>query len=222
MEVWGQLKMDNAMLHIAKNEILSFEKQYRTNLINSISGFRSPVLIGTTDKNGITNLAIFNSFIHIGAHPPLFGFISRPNTVERHTLENILATGMYTINHVSIDFYEKAHQTAARYPKEISEFEFTHLKEQYLDDFMAPYVRQSSIKLGLHFKEKIDIQLNQTHLIIGEIQHIYSPPACIEKDGTVNLELASAVVSAGLETYYSTKKMARLSYAKPTATLENT
>lgn len=48
--------------------------------------------MGTVNKIGHTNLAIFNSVIHIGANPPLMGFISRPNSGERHTLENIQET----------------------------------------------------------------------------------------------------------------------------------
>jgi flavin reductase (DIM6/NTAB) family NADH-FMN oxidoreductase RutF len=70
-------------------DLESMEQRFRTNFINSISGFKSVALIGTTDSKSQTNLAIFSSIIHIGANPPLLGFVVRPDSVERHTLENI-------------------------------------------------------------------------------------------------------------------------------------
>lgn len=87
------------------------------------------------NKTGQTNLAIFNSLVHIGANPPLIGFVVRPDSAERHTLNNILETGFYTINHINENIYKQAHQTSARYPEEISEFAATGLNEQYLSNF---------------------------------------------------------------------------------------
>ena len=104
------------------NEIMQFEQRFRAMFINSIGGFKSVVLIGSKNKARQTNLAIFNSLVHLGANPPLVGFIIRPDSVERHTLNNIIETGVFTINHIRQSFFINAHQTSARYPKEISEF----------------------------------------------------------------------------------------------------
>ncbi|MCK7516855.1 MAG: flavin reductase family protein [Ignavibacteriales bacterium] len=79
---------------ITKENILQFEKLYRTNLFNSLSGFKSANLIGTISKEGKTNLAIFSSVIHVGANPPLMGLLMRPVSVERHTYHNIKETGL--------------------------------------------------------------------------------------------------------------------------------
>ena len=87
-------------MHITKDAIESFEKDYRTHLINSLSGFKSANLIGTQDESGNTNLAIVSSVIHLGAHPPLVAMIMRPHSVPRHTFENIIQTGVFTINQV--------------------------------------------------------------------------------------------------------------------------
>ena len=85
---------------------MTIEKRFRGNLINSIGGFKSVCLIGTTDKRGQTNLAIFSSIVHIGASPPLVAFLLRPDSVERHTLSNILETGSYTMNHLNETIYK--------------------------------------------------------------------------------------------------------------------
>lgn len=153
--------------------------------------------------------------MHIGAHPPLVGFVVRPDSVERHTLENILDTNVYTINHITSDIYMQAHQTSARYPRDVSEFDAVELEAEYKENFAAPYVKESHIQIGLIFKEKIDIALNQTSLIIGEIQHIYMPEHCVQEDGFVDLEKAGTVTSAGLDSYYTVNKLGRLRYAKP-------
>jgi flavin reductase (DIM6/NTAB) family NADH-FMN oxidoreductase RutF len=81
-------------------DILAFEQRFRAMFINSLGGFKSLALIGTRSREGNTNLAVFNSLFHIGTNPPLFGLIVRPDSVDRHTLSNILETGEFTVNHV--------------------------------------------------------------------------------------------------------------------------
>jgi flavin reductase (DIM6/NTAB) family NADH-FMN oxidoreductase RutF len=196
-------------------DIENLDKRFRTAFINSLSGFKSLALIGTQDKNKQTNLAVFNSFIHIGANPPLVGFISRPGVVERQTLENIVETGFYTINHVTESFFKQAHQTSARYPKEVSEFEATGLTTEYKNDFFAPFVAESHVQIAVEFKEQVLLSINNTVLIIGEIQAVYFPSDCLFEDGALDLEKAGSLTSLGLDSYHKTTKIGRLSYAKP-------
>jgi len=197
------------------NDILAFEQRYRGAFINSLSGFKSLALIGTRNKEGKSNVAIFSSLFHIGANPPLFGFIVRPDSVERHTLSNILETGEFTVNHVREHFYKQAHQTSARYPNDISEFEATDLIEESKAGFFAPFVKESHIKIGASFMQKIDIQSNGTIMIIAKIKFISLPTNCIGDDGFVDIEKAETITCSGLDSYHRTQKIARLSYAKP-------
>ena len=95
------------MIQLLASDFEKLEKQKRTNLINCLSGFRAANLIGTINNSGKSNLAIFNSVNHIGANPPLMGFIQRPASVERHTYENIKNTGCFTINHVNENIEEQ-------------------------------------------------------------------------------------------------------------------
>ena len=202
-------------IHINKNEIEQLEKQKRVHLINSLGGFKSVALVGTSDNQGNTNLAIFSSFFHIGANPPLIGMIFRPNPPERDTMQNIIETGFYTINHINEDIYIQAHQTSARYDKEISEFDVTGLKTEYKNNFFSPFVAESNVQLGIEFKEKIDISINNTIMIIGEIVQIYIPANCILEDGFIDLEKANTITCSGLDSYHKTIQLDRLSYAKP-------
>ena len=201
--------------HFTSETLLDLEKHERAHLINSLGGFKSLALVGTSDSKGNTNLAVFSSVFHVGANPPLIGLIFRPSPPERNTYSNIIETGFYTINHVNETIYKQAHQTSARYDKEISEFEITGLTPEYKDAFFSPYVAESNIQLGIEFKEKIDLTINNTTLIIGEIKHIYFPENCLSKDGFVDIEKANTVTCSGLDSYHKTFQLDRLSYAKP-------
>ena len=196
-------------------EILEFEQRYRATFINSLGGFKSLCLVGTKSKEGLTNLAPFSSFFHIGANPPLFGLIFRPDSVERHTLNNILTTGEFTLNHVTESFVVAAHQTSARYPADVSEFTAVGLSEEYAKGIYPPFVKESFIKIGASFKERIDIKLNGTIMILAAINYVSVPHWCIGADGFVDLEKAGTVTSSGLDSYHLTNTIGRLSYAKP-------
>lgn len=196
-------------------DLQAMEKRYRTQLINSLSGFKSVNLVGTVDDAGNTNLAIVSSVVHLGANPALMGFIMRPVSVTRDTYHNILATGHYTFNHITTEIFTKAHQTSARYPADQSEFEAVGLTPEFKEEFPAPYVSESPVQIGLEFQDKMEIKLNGTLLIIGAIRELYVPTACVQEDGYLDIEKAGSVTVSGLDAYHTTRKIARLSYAKP-------
>lgn len=202
-------------MKITNTELMQMEQRERAHLINSVGGFKSVCLIGTVDEAGQTNLAIFNSIVHIGANPPLISFIMRPDSVERHTLANILSVGYYTINHLNEGIYKQAHQTSARYPKEVSEFDATGLTPEFKNDFKAPFVAESQIQLGIEFKERINLTINNTIMIIGEIKEMYFPTDCLLEDGYLDIEKAGTIACTGLDSYHLTQRLERLPYAKP-------
>ena len=202
-------------MRIEKHEIENFEKIYRTSFINSLAGFRQAVLVGTKSSRGAANLAIFNSLIHLGAHPALFGLISRPDSVARHTLENILETNEYTLNYVRKNDYEKAHQTSARYDMDVNEFNEVGLNEQYTLGYRAPFVAEAVVKIAMKLEDKISIPLNGTILLVGSIVHLELDSNLVGLDGYVDLSAAEVLISQGLDAYFTVNPIGRLPYAKP-------
>ncbi len=200
--------------HFTRETIQALPKEFRRNLINGISGFKSLCLAGTVDLEGQANLSLISSVIHVGASPPLVGMLMRPHVVPRHTIENIEATLSFTLNHVSEQIYQQAHQTSARYPREVSEFEATGLTPVYTDRLMAPYVGESPLRMGLRFVEKHQIIANQTILIVGAIVELFVPESVIGEDGFVDLEAAGSLTVSGLDSYHRTESLGRLPYAK--------
>ena len=198
---------------IEKENLNQFESRYRARLINSLVGPKQVVLVGTKSANGTTNLAIFNSLVHLGANPPLWGLVFRPDVVQRDTLKNILETGQYTLNYVNTADFEKAHQTSAKYAPDVSEFDACGFTESYVGDLLAPFVAEAPVKIGMVFEQKIDLTINNTLLIIGRIEQIDMNENWVAEDGFVHLEHANTLACVGLDAYYKTELIDRLTYA---------
>lgn len=190
------------------------DQRFRAHFINSLSGYKSANIIGTQNERGQSNACIVSSVIHLGADPALIAFINRPHTVERNTLENIYSTRVYTVNHVNADIFAEAHHTSARYPADVSEFDQTQLNE-LRTEFGAPFVEQSHIRMAVEFREKKDIELNGTVMIIGEIVEVHVAEHLIETDGKINIAQAQSVAVSGLDEYHTGVSLGRLAYAKP-------
>ncbi|MDT0551978.1 flavin reductase family protein [Urechidicola vernalis] len=207
-----------------KHEIEELPRVKKLKLINALSGIKPANLIGTVSEKGIPNLAIFSSVFHLGSNPALMGFIVRPTSeAPRHTYANICKTEYFTINHVNSSFYRNAHYTSAKFPESISEFDSCGLTESYEANFLAPFVKESSFKIGLKFEERIEIKKNNTILVIGEVHYINIPDQFDNNE--IDLSEINGVGISGLNSYYELKLLDRLPYARvhevPNFNLEN-
>lgn len=196
-------------------QVQDFEKIYRANFGNSLSGYKSAVLLGTQSKNGEPNLAIFNSMVHIGSSPPMLGFIQRPITVPRHTYRNIKETGFYTVNHIPMELAEAAHHTSASYGQDVSEFEKAGLSMQQREGFPAPFVQGSPLQLTMEFVNEYVIEENGTILIIGEVKSVYYRVEMLHEDGFLQLDKGNLCAINSLDGYASAKLENRYAYARP-------
>lgn len=203
------------MAFFSLSDIKSWERFYRGNFINSLSGFKSASLIATVDQEGRSNLAVFSNIVHIGADPALIGFVNRPREAAPHTLSNIEATGAYTINLIPANLIEQAHQTSAKYADAESEFAAVGLTEEFTSHSKAPFVLESPVKYAMELKEIIPIQFNNTFFVIGAVTGVFADEQILAADGFLDLEKANIVTSLGIDGYYTTEKLARFSYAKP-------
>jgi flavin reductase (DIM6/NTAB) family NADH-FMN oxidoreductase RutF len=195
--------------------IQSWERFYRANFINSLTGFKSVSLVGTVNKQGQTNLGVFSSIVHIGSDPSLVGFINRPRRAAPHTLVNIESTGVYSINHIHPSYLANAHQASAKYPEDISEFDEVKLTPEFAANIAAPFVKESRVKYALSLREIIPITLNETFLVIGQIELVKLEDNYVSPDGFIDLYQAETVCSNGVDAYYHTAPLGRFSYAKP-------
>ena len=203
------------MHYFSKAEIAELNNRYRNNLINSISGYKSANLIGTISKTGTTNLAVFNSIVHLGSNPALLGFILRPTTVPRHSFSNMKENEVFTVNHIAKNQIEAAHHTSAKYPEEISEFDQTELNPVYKNDFAAPFVEGAPVQIACRYVNDYLIEENDTRLVVGAIEGVYIDDKMILDDGWVQLDLGEVVTINGLDGYALPQLIERFPYARP-------
>lgn len=190
------------------------EKLERVQFATTLPGPKPICLVGTRSKDGISNLAPFSSITHLGSYPLLIGMVTRPDVVERNTLQNIIQTRSWTLNHVTSETVEQAHQCSARYPAHISEFDATGLTELSHEGITAPFVKECPIRYALSLVDIIDIPANQTKLIIGEVQLADIPDESYCADGTISICEHGSLASTALDTYFTISKHTRLPYAK--------
>lgn len=197
-------------------DLPNLDQNHRRNLLNLVSGIKSAQLIGTFNKEGIANLGVFNSVVHIGADPFLLGFIQRPLAVERQTYSNIKCHGVYSLNAISKGIYQQAHQCSAKYDDGVSEFEATGLTEKSVANFNAPFVHESPIQMGLRLVEELPIKANGCVLVIGQVEYLWIDDAVnmLTSDGFLNLAELDIIGIGGLDSYYQTTLLDRLPFAR--------
>lgn len=203
------------MLEFDKEKLENLDKIYRLNLINSCTGYKSANLIGTRSEAGIDNLAVFSSVTHLGSHPAMLGFILRPTTVARHTYENIRATGVFSVNHISSEIIAAAHQTSAKYDAQTSEFEAVELEKETLDALGVPFVKGAPVRLLCRYANEYAIKENNTLHVIAHIEKVCVDEELITDDGWLRLDKGNVVTVNGLDGYALPKLVSRFGYARP-------
>lgn len=202
------------MISFDKKTIENLEHLNKINLINSAVGYKSANLIGTKSKEGVSNLAIFNSVIHVGSDPAIYGFVLRPTTVRRNTYDNIKETGVFTLNPVFEEKISDAHHTSAKYPKEISEFDKTSFEEEYKDNWDAPFVKNAPLQIAMKFLEEVPIKANGTILILATVEKIHIRKELVSEDHFINLSKGKIAAIIGLDGYTVPQKIKRLPYQR--------
>ena len=193
------------------NDIKNLDKVYRLNLINSITGIKPANLIATKSKNGVDNVAIFSSVVHLGSNPAMIGFVMRPQSnTNTDTYQNILDTKFYTINHITQKIYKKAHMTSGK--TDSSEFDILSIDKEN-SDFEVPFIKGSPVQIGMKLLKTIDLP-NKCIFIIGEPEIILINDQIITSEGKINLSSGDIVGISGLDGYYNLNYLDSLEYVR--------
>lgn len=207
--------MNNKESHISQEELQQMNSRKRGVFMNSLAGYRTVILVGTVSNEGVTNLAIFNSLVHFGADPALWGLVCRPNAQERDTVKNISANGKYTLNLIHVSERNKAHQTSAKYERSVSEFDACGFKTEFKTGCMVPFVQSAIVKMEMESVLTIPVPLNGTSILIGKPLNIYLPTGMMDPDGFADLAGSEVLGCQGLDAYLSATVIERFPYAQP-------
>ena len=195
-------------------DLKSLNKIFRLNLINSCTGLKSANLIVTLGQKNL-NVAVFSSVVHLGSDPAMLGFVLRPTTVPRDTYKNILENQYFTVNHITKSMVEDAHHTSAKYPEEVSEFDYTNLKPQFVEGHKVPFVQDSPVQLYCEYSNSYPIKENNTLFIVANILNIRVNSQILQANGLLNLPAADVVAINGLSAYAETTLYKELDYQRP-------
>lgn len=198
--------------------IAALPQRVRARMVNSLSGFKSANLVGTVDASGHPACCMVSSVVHLGSDPALLGVVFRPPGDDAHNYRNLAESGAFTLSHVALPFFEAAHQTSARYPEGVSEFEAVGLTpfwhSQDGNRFAAPAVKESPVRIGLMVADDVRLP-NRCRFVIGAIQWVDFAAELQAEDGFLDLAAAETMAIGGLDAYHTAQRVARLSYAKP-------
>ncbi len=86
---------------------------------------------------------------------------------------------------------------------------------EFVEGVLPPFVAESQLKYALYVREIQTLEINGTVLVIGEIGDIFVGEDAVAEDGYVDIEKIGTVAVSGLDSYHTTQRLGRLSYAKP-------
>ena len=187
----------------------------RANFINKLGGVKSPFLLGSIGLNGVANLSIISSFLHLGSNPALFGMVLRPKTPNfSHSLTNIEQNHQFTISSVERSIFRQAHLSSAKLSVDESEFDFTNLTkwQPKVPDWNVPAVKESLIKMGLMLDSIVRLP-NNCVFVISKLCWIEVNDKLLSDKYELQLTSDQMVVS-GLYSYYDIHHVDSLSYVE--------
>lgn len=160
-------------VHFNQNTLGELPREERRTLINRLTGSRLAWLMGTQNEDGQPNLALFSQVLHISAAPARLGILFRPEGAERHSLHNLHATRLLSLNALPTGFVEPMHCTSANFPKTVSEFEACGWKAFYRQQVAVPLIEEAWIQIVLEPEEQIAIKSSGGLLLVAKVLDLW-------------------------------------------------
>lgn len=154
--------------------------------------------VGTRSLVGRDNLAPFSFFMGVSAEPPSLAIsVSRARDGQRkHTSQNILDTGVFTVSAVELPDLDRMHATSADWPD--SEFEAVGVAAAPGAQVNAPWV--ATARAAMECRLLHHAVIGTTDLIVGQIVGFHLDEA-IRKNGGIDRDTFAAVARMGGDGY---------------------
>lgn len=166
----------------------------RTSLYKLVSGSVVPRpigLISTVDSKGCRNVAPF-SFFNLLSGKPAYVCVSiathGPEERPKDTLRNIIETGEFVANIVSVEIAQAQHLTGHEFDPSVDEFEVCGLTPSASKSVRAPGVSESKVNLECKLFQTIPLPESTYTLVIGRVSHIRIAEHVLESNGRIDLE----------------------------------
>jgi flavin reductase (DIM6/NTAB) family NADH-FMN oxidoreductase RutF len=161
--------------------------------------------VGTVDLAGNYNLAPYSYFNTVAATPPTVLFSTgRPKGRIKDSLDNVIATGEFTLSIVDESLTVAMHGSSAEYPPDVDEFAEVGLTAIAGNVVAAPMVAEAKANLECRVSRIIDLGDPVTaSVVFGDVLRIHVDATLL--DGTrVDPAALSAVGRITGTTYVTT------------------
>jgi flavin reductase (DIM6/NTAB) family NADH-FMN oxidoreductase RutF len=149
----------------------AIEMRERYKLLTASVVPRPIAWITSVDKNGALNAAPFSFFNVFSEDPALviIGVDRKADGTIKHTVQNIEATGVFTVNLADVGLAKSMVATAALFPREVSEPEALGLALAPGITTLVPRLADAPIALECELFELRCLSAHR-HLVMGEIR----------------------------------------------------
>ena len=155
----------------------SLENRDLAHLLTDVVVPRPIAWVSTVSERGIYNLAPFSAYSMVSAKPLLvcFSVATNRDGQKKDTILNIESTKEFVISVVTEDQAEAMNETAAPYPRDVSEYEKVGHTPVKSDLVKAPMVGESPINMECRVFQILEFGQvpTLTSLVIGEILLIH-------------------------------------------------
>ena len=169
---------------------------------------RPIAFVASVSADGVRNLAPFSFFTAVSANPPVICFCPMVTGQggNKDTLNNIRATGEFTVNVVSEEIAERMNITSGAYPPEVDEFEKSGLTPLASDLIGPPRVAESRVNMECKLFRIVDVSAKPLggSLVLGEVLRFHVDDALIDRF-RIDPDLLHAVGRMGGPTYTRTR-----------------
>ena len=138
----------------------------------------------TVNANGVANLAPFSFFTVVCVTPPMISLtvMRKPDGGEKHTVNNIRATGEFCFNAVTRPVWRQMVDSANGFPEGDLEFAETGLTPIPSVKVSAPRVKEAPIHFECKLHQILELGPKRQALVIGEVVYIHVDPVCMTGD----------------------------------------
>lgn len=164
---------------------------------------RPIALISTRSVTGVPNIAPYNSYAGLATHPPMLGVsFSQRAGVDKHTLANIKATGVFVINLVP-RFLAEIMNASAEGRDAVNDFDRLGLTKAAAGTIDCPRIGESPASLECRLTTAMSLPPSRCEFVVALIMGVHIRDEYLKDDGTFDPQAADLLASVGAEEYIS-------------------
>lgn len=174
---------------------LSARDTYR--LLTSCLVPRPIAWVSSISRQGSPNLAPFSFYTLVSTEPPLIALsISQHQGQEKDTAANILETGEFVVNFVTMEQVAPMHASAGRYPPDVDEAALLGVEMIASRRVKPRGVALSPVRLECRLAQTLTFGVRSARLLVGEVIHFSVAESCM-REGRIDGSLLDPACRLG-------------------------